>query len=133
MALSSFKLEPRHPTRLDGQFVANRRPDRDSIRQVLGYLTSHYLSDIPETPLNSLPSIQKIVMAGAFKESEAHALGTVAMADDPAIGVADRHLIHHEVRNLLVLGGSAFPSSSPANPTLTISALSLWAADHLLR
>jgi choline dehydrogenase-like flavoprotein len=54
------------------------------------------------------------------------------MGDDPETSVVDRHLIHHQVRNLLVLGGSAFPTSSPANPTLTLSALSLWAADHLI-
>ena len=43
-----------------------------------------------------------------------------------------RHLIHHQYRNLLVLGASAYPTASPAYPTLTVSALSLWAADHLL-
>ncbi len=64
--------------------------------------------------------------------TEAHILGTVVMGDDPATSVVDRDLVHHRVRNLLVLGGSAFPSGSPANPTLTISALSLRAADRLL-
>jgi choline dehydrogenase-like flavoprotein len=44
----------------------------------------------------------------------------------------DRYLVHHEFRNLLVLGSSAYPTASPAYPTLTVSALSLWAADHLL-
>lgn len=62
----------------------------------------------------------------------AHIQGTVVMGDDPATSVVDRHLIHHEFRNLLVLGASSYPTASPAYPTLTVSALSLWAADHLL-
>jgi len=62
----------------------------------------------------------------------AHIQGTVVMGDDPATSVVDRHLVHHKVRNLLVLGASAFPSASPAYPTLTVSALSLWAANRLL-
>jgi choline dehydrogenase-like flavoprotein len=53
------------------------------------------------------------------------------MGNDPATSVVDRHLVHHKYRNLLVLGASAYPSASPAYPTLTVSALSLWAADHL--
>jgi choline dehydrogenase-like flavoprotein len=61
----------------------------------------------------------------------AHIQGTVVMGDDPAVSVVDRHLVHHRYRNLLVLGASAFPTATPAYPTLTLSALSLWAADHL--
>ena len=61
----------------------------------------------------------------------AHIQGTVLMGDDPATSIVDAHLTHHKYRNLLVLGASAFPTASPAYPTLTVSALSLWAADHL--
>jgi choline dehydrogenase-like flavoprotein len=61
----------------------------------------------------------------------AHIQGTVLMGEDPAQSIVDRHLIHHQYRNLLVLGASAFPTASPAYPTLTVSALSLWAADNL--
>ena len=62
----------------------------------------------------------------------AHIQGTVVMGDDPTTSVVDRYLVHHEYRNLLVLGASSYPTASPAYPTLTVSALSLWAADHLL-
>lgn len=61
----------------------------------------------------------------------AHIQGTVVMGNDPASSIVDRYLMHHKHRNLLVLGSSAYPTASPAYPTLTISALALWAADHL--
>lgn len=63
--------------------------------------------------------------------TSAHIQGTVVMGTDKTRSIVDRHLVHHELRNLLVLGSSAFPTASPAYPTLTVSALSLWAADHL--
>jgi choline dehydrogenase-like flavoprotein len=68
----------------------------------------------------------------ALGTTAAHIQGTVVMGNDPATSVVDRHLIHHTYRNLLVLGASSYPTASPAYPTLTVSALSLWAADHVL-
>ena len=64
-------------------------------------------------------------------DSEAHIMGTTVMGNDPATSVIDRNMIHHTVRNLLVLGGGAFPTFAPANPTLTLSALALRAADSV--
>jgi choline dehydrogenase-like flavoprotein len=63
--------------------------------------------------------------------SAAHIQGTVVMGNDPKTSIVDRHLMHHEVRNLMVLGSSAFVTTSPSHPTLTLSAMSLWAADSL--
>ena len=67
----------------------------------------------------------------ALGRTTSHIQGTVVMGNDATTSIVDRHLIHHRIRNLLVLGASAFPTASPSYPTLTISALSLWAADHL--
>ena len=75
--------------------------------------------------------IERIV-GTSLGTTAAHIQGTVVMGEDPATSVVDRHLIHHEYRNLLVLGSSAYPTASPAYPTLTVSALSLWAADHVI-
>jgi hypothetical protein len=78
--------------------------------------------------LSPLP-VEDIYLDDRPQASESHILGTTRMSDNPESGVVDKHLLHHNYRNLFVLGGSTFPSISPSNPTLTLSALSLWAAD----
>jgi choline dehydrogenase-like flavoprotein len=75
--------------------------------------------------------IERVVSTG-LGTTAAHIQGTVVMGNDPQTSVVDRYLAHHQYRNLLVLGSSSYPTASPAYPSLTISALSLWAADHLL-
>ena len=80
--------------------------------------------------------IEQVYYSESFKNqlprsSEAHIQGTVVMGRDPATSVIDERLIHHRYRNLLVLGSSAFPTGAPANPTITLSALSLMAADRV--
>jgi len=81
--------------------------------------------------LEALPVESYKVLDSEGPTSQGHNLGTTSMGRDPATSVVDRQLIHHRVRNLVVLGGSVFPTISPANPTLTICALSLWAAAKL--
>jgi len=66
-----------------------------------------------------------------FAATEAHIQGTTRMGVDPTDSVVDAGLRTHEVRNLLALGAGAMPSCAPANPTLTLSALSLHAARNL--
>ncbi|NJN63705.1 MAG: GMC family oxidoreductase [Acidobacteria bacterium] len=80
--------------------------------------------------LRGLP-IERIDVDRGVIESEGHILGTTRMGRDPRESVVDGDGVHHEVRNLVVLGGSLFPTGSPANPTLTISALALRSADRL--
>ena len=50
------------------------------------------------------------------------------MGSDPKTSVVDRDLRSHDHANLFILGSSVFPTSTTANPTLTIAALSLRAA-----
>lgn len=87
-----------------------------------------YLKKNVNQLFNFLP-VEKIELDDFIQPSEAHILGTARMSHTPSKGVVDDKLLHHQYRNLFVLGGSAFPSLSPANPSLTISALSLRAAD----
>ncbi|MCA9616321.1 MAG: GMC family oxidoreductase [Myxococcales bacterium] len=70
------------------------------------------------------------VRIGEPLPTEAHAVGSTPMGNDPETSVIDRDLVHHRVRNLFVLGAGAFPCATPANPTLTLAALSLRAAQE---
>ncbi len=60
-----------------------------------------------------------------------HFYGGVIMGSDDENGIVDKHLRHHNIKNLVVTGSSSFPSTGLVNPVLTIAALSLYAADSL--
>ena len=51
-----------------------------------------------------------------------HQHGTLRMGNDPATSVLDKYCRAHEVANLYAVDGSAFPTGTGANPTLTIMA-----------
>lgn len=61
-----------------------------------------------------------------------HHLGTTRMHMDPTQGVVDADGRIHGLSNVWVTGGSVFPTGGYANPTLTIVALALRLADHLI-
>jgi choline dehydrogenase-like flavoprotein len=61
-----------------------------------------------------------------------HFMGTARMGDDPASSVVDRWCMSHDVANLGIIDGSVFVTAGSANPTSTITALALRAADHLV-
>jgi choline dehydrogenase-like flavoprotein len=60
-----------------------------------------------------------------------HHIGTTRMGSDPRRSVVDPDCRIHAMENLYVAGSSVFPTSSSANPTLTIVALALRLTDHL--
>jgi gluconate 2-dehydrogenase alpha chain len=62
-----------------------------------------------------------------------HDLGGCRMGDDPAVSVVDRDLQVHDAPGLSVFSGAVFPTCAGVNPTLTLWALSLWAARGLVK
>jgi choline dehydrogenase-like flavoprotein len=63
--------------------------------------------------------------------SAIHEHGTCRMGRDPKTSVLNSFNQMHEVPNVFVVDGSAFPNSSEKNPTLSIVALSWRASDFL--
>jgi gluconate 2-dehydrogenase alpha chain len=61
-----------------------------------------------------------------------HVNGGAIMGVSPGDSVVNPWLQHWQVPNLWVVGGSAFPQNGSGNPTLTILAITLRAADALI-
>lgn len=79
--------------------------------------------------LEALP-VEKIELK-LVRPAMGHIQGTTRMGVSSADSVVDADLIHHDCRNLAVVGTSVFPTMGSVNPTLTVAALSMRAADRL--
>jgi choline dehydrogenase-like flavoprotein len=88
------------------------------------------LRELTPKVVSVLP-VEKLTINKLTNKTSSHILCTTPMGDDPKTSVVDRNLVHHRVRNLCVLGSSTFPTCPTANPTLTLSALSLRCAEQL--
>jgi choline dehydrogenase-like flavoprotein len=71
---------------------------------------------------------QDLLRYGAYG---GHHIGTARMGTDPRSSVVDADARVHGLANLYVAGSAVFPTSSQANPTLTLLALSLRLGAHL--
>jgi choline dehydrogenase-like flavoprotein len=60
-----------------------------------------------------------------------HPMGTTRMGSDPDESVVDRTMRTHDLENLYISSSSVFVTGGALNPTLTIAALALKAADHI--
>jgi len=85
---------------------------------------------VKELPRFVAPLGVSEMIATDLEDHAGHLLGTCRMGPYER-GVVDEQLRYHEMDNLYVLGGSAFPTYSPSNPTLTIAALAVRLATNL--
>ena len=61
-----------------------------------------------------------------------HHMGTTRMSSDPKKGVVDGNCRVHGIANFYIAGSSVFPSYGWSNPTLTIVALAVRLARHIV-
>jgi len=62
-----------------------------------------------------------------------HEVGTARMSSSAKDGVLNSFCQTHDIANLYVFGGNAFPSTGDKHPTLTMMALTARGCDHLLQ
>lgn len=104
--------------------------DIESIRRTLEVFRSEFEhSGVASFAFNAEDVEQELIRFGALG---GHHIGTARMGTDPRTSVVDSDCRVHSVNNLYVAGSAVFPTSSQANPTLTIVALALRLAEHLV-
>lgn len=62
-----------------------------------------------------------------------HLMGTARMGLDPATSVVDADHRSHDVPNLFIIDASSMPTGASVNPTNTIQAMALRAADRMIQ
>ena len=80
---------------------------------------SKVLAPLPVERINYLES----------RPTESHIQGSLRMGAERTTSVVDAKQVHHDVRNLVIVGSSVFPSCPSANPSLSVAALSLRSAE----
>ena len=108
---------------------ATPRGDVDTVGRALALLqTDLRTGGIGELKFDPAGLEEEITRYGAYG---GHHLGTARMGNDPRTSVVDGDCRVHGVGNLFVAGAAVFPTSSQANPTLTIVALAMRLAQFL--
>jgi glucoside 3-dehydrogenase (cytochrome c) catalytic subunit len=85
--------------------------------------------DVPANPGGAAqgPPRQPRPLGGSI-----HEVGTARMSVSPKDGVLNSFCQTHDIPNLYVFGGNAFPSTGDKHPTLTMMALTVRGCDHLI-
>lgn len=112
--------------RVDWRYTA---ADIDSVRKTLTVFAREFeRSGVARLSFDPDTLERDLTRFGAYG---GHHIGTARMGDDPRRSVVDRNCRVHSTDNLYIAGSAVFPTSSQANPTLTIIAMALRLADHL--
>ena len=112
--------------RVDWRYSAG---DIESIRGTLDLMVTEFeRSGVARLDYDRETLEEDLMRFGAYG---GHHIGTTRMGTDPRSSVVDANCRVHSVRNLFIAGSAVFPTSSQANPTLTLIALSLRLGRHL--
>lgn len=105
------------------------REDIDSVARTLDLIAQELQrTGVGELTYDADRLEEDLMRFGAYG---GHHIGTARMGHDPRTSVVDSNCRVHTVNNLFVAGSAVFPTSSQANPTLTLVAMSLRLAKHL--
>jgi choline dehydrogenase-like flavoprotein len=103
--------------------------DVSSVRRTLALLAQELQrSQVAQVDYDPASVEAEMTRYGAYG---GHHIGTARMGTDPRVSVVNSDCRVHGVDNLFIAGAATFPTSSQANPTLTIVAMAFRLARHL--
>ncbi len=76
---------------------------------------------------------KNIISFAPIKHAGWHLMGTAKMGNKKNSSVVNRFGQTHDIKNLLIVDSSIFPTSGAVNPVSTIQALSLYISDNLVK
>ena len=107
------------------------KDDVESVRRTLDLMAQEFeRSGVARLTYEQDTLEEDLMRFGAYG---GHHIGTARMGANPRTSVVDADCKVHSVKDLFVAGSAVFPTSSQANPTLTLIAMSLRLGDHLAR
>ncbi len=87
----------------------------------------------PGSPDGAPIRAERVVKTGRRPlDGSIHECGTARMSVNPKDGVLNAYCQTHDIPNLYVFGGNAFPSTGDKHPTLTMMALTARGCDHVI-
>ena len=102
----------------------------------IGYLVGRYerdgLDEAKRVAEKILQTLGATDIQSPGLSMAAHQMGTHRMGTDREMSVVDPNLRAHDVPNLYLVGGGCFVTATSSPPTLTIAALAIRAAEHIV-
>jgi choline dehydrogenase-like flavoprotein len=108
--------------RIHASYGENEQTMAKAMRQDIGEILDAVKAKNPTPPSDTLSIFGKNI----------HECGTARMGTDPKKSVLNAHNRIHDVKNVFVTDGASFVTQGCYEPTLTIMAISVRAADYIL-
>ncbi len=121
-------LDPTYTDHLGDPLLRMTLDWQDNERRIHNFITGKIETIAKAMPTRSYVLSPPLGHYDAVSYKSTHIQGGTIMGADPATSVVDPTSRHWRFRNLQILGASTFPQNPSGNPTLTVLALTLFAA-----
>jgi len=126
---NNMDLDPAYTDHLGDPLLRLTLDWNDNERKIHNFISSKIEGIVKRMQVKSYVMAVPLRRYDVMSYKSTHIQGGTIMGSSPENSVVNPHGQHWQVPNLYVLGASTFPSNPSGNPTLTVLALTLMAAE----